>query len=360
MRRGALTRRRVHELHTKLLAWYARSARDLPWRKTRSPYAIWVSEVMLQQTRVGTVVPYYERFLDTFPSVQELADAPESAVLRLWSGLGYYRRARMLHEAARQIERERAGRFPESASELLALSGVGRYTAGAVASIAYGEAVPIVDGNVARVLARLFAVKADVKRGHGLARVWELAGMLVAPGDASSWNQALMELGATVCVPKAPRCPSCPVRTACEGYAAGLVSTLPRASAKKAPLLWRRVGFVVSGNGTVLLARRLAGGLFGGMWEPPHADEEGADAVGSGILAFAGKRLERMGVVKHVLSHRRIEMTVYRGVARRDLVAKLRARLLGYETFALVPIHAIEGRALTTLARKVLAAGGAV
>jgi A/G-specific adenine glycosylase len=314
---------------------------------------------MLQQTRVETVVPYYERFLEAFPSVQELADAPESAVLRLWSGLGYYRRARMLHEAARQIERERAGRFPGSASELLSLSGIGRYTAGAVASIAYGEAVPIVDGNVARVLARVFAVKADVKRGPGLARVWDLAGMLVAPGDASNWNQALMELGATICVPKTPRCDSCPVRRQCEGYAAGLVATLPRASAKKPPRLWRRVGFVVRGKGTVLLGQRLRDGLFGGMWEPPHADEEGADALGPEMLAFAGKRLERVGVVTHVLSHRRIEMTVYRGVARRDLVAKLRARLVGYETFTLVPIRELEGRALTTLARKVLAAGGA-
>jgi A/G-specific adenine glycosylase len=314
---------------------------------------------MLQQTRVETVVPYYERFIAAFPSVQALAEAPESDVLRAWSGLGYYRRARMLHEAARQIERKRAGRFPESALELLTLAGIGRYTAGAVASIAYGEAVPLVDGNVARVLARLFAVEADVKRGAGLARVWELAGMLVAPDDPSSWNQALMELGATICVPKAPRCLLCPVRAECEGYAAGLAGELPRTSAKKPPTLWRRVGFVVQGKHTVLLGQRVSDGLFGGMWEPPHADEEGPGAAGPGVLAFAGARLTSVGTVKHVLSHRRIEMTVYQGAAHRDLVAELRARLSGYETLALVRRDEIEGRALTALARKVLAKGGA-
>jgi A/G-specific adenine glycosylase len=356
--KGAVPRRRIRDLHSKLLAWYARCSRDLPWRKTRSAYAIWVSEVMLQQTRVETVVPYYERFLDAFPSVQALADARESDVLRAWSGLGYYRRARMLHEAARQIERERSGRFPESAAELLTLRGIGRYTAGAIASIAYGEAVPLVDGNVARVLARLFFIDADVKRGPGLARVWDLAGELVAPGDPSSWNQALMELGATVCVPRAPLCPSCPVRAECEGYAAGLAPDLPRASAKKAPLLWRRVGFVVEGKGTVLLGRRPVDGLFGGMWEPPHADEDGVVAAAQGILAFAGTRLVRLGVVKHVLSHRRIEMTVYGGVARRDLVRELRARLIGYETLAFVPRGELDARPLTALARKVLLAGG--
>jgi A/G-specific adenine glycosylase len=356
--RPSLSSRRIRRLHSRLLAWFASSSRDLPWRRTRSPYAIWVSEVMLQQTRVETVVPYYERFLAAFPSVQSLAEAPESDVLRAWSGLGYYRRARMLHKAARQIEGERAGRFPESANELLELSGIGRYTAGAVASIAYGEAVPIVDGNVARVLARLFAIDGDVKRGSGLGRIWEIAGLLVAPDDPSSWNQALMELGATVCVPKAPRCLLCPVRSECEGYAAGLTSELPRASAKKAPVLWRCVGFVVLGKETVLLGRRRADGLFGGMWEPPHADEEGAGARGPEVLAFAGDRLLRVGVVKHVLSHRRIEMTVYRGTARRDLIAELRARLSGYESLALVPRHQLDGRPLTALARKVLVAGG--
>jgi A/G-specific adenine glycosylase len=353
--RVGVPKARVRDLQSKLLSWFARSARDLPWRKTRSPYAIWVSEVMLQQTRVETVVPYYLRFIDAFPSVQALADAPESDVLRAWSGLGYYRRARMLHEGARQIERDRAGRFPSSASELLTLKGVGRYTAGAVASIAYGEAVPLVDGNVARVLARLFAIDADVKRGPGLAHVWELAGMLVAPDDPSSWNQALMELGATVCVPKDPKCGACPVNRECTAYARGLTSELPRMGARRAPVSWRRVGFVVEKKGTVLLGQRLREGLFGGMWEPPHAGAEGPDAEGPGILAFAGKRLTETGVVKHVLSHRRIEMTVYRGVAQKDLVAELRARLVGYEKLTLVRQGELESFALTTLARKVLA-----
>jgi A/G-specific adenine glycosylase len=210
--------RRVRRLQDKLLAWYAAHHRDLPWRRTRDGYAVWLSEVMLQQTRVETVVPYYERFLSAYPSVHALADAPLEDVLRLWSGLGYYRRARMLHAAAREIDRERGGCMPNTAAELLSIQGIGRYTAGAIASIAWGEAVPVVDGNVARVLSRVFALTADPSSGKGRRAMWELAEPLVVPEQASSWNQALMELGALTCVPKNPRCASCPVMKECEGF----------------------------------------------------------------------------------------------------------------------------------------------
>jgi len=199
---------------TDLLRWYRAHRRDLPWRRTRDPYAIWVSEVMLQQTRVETVVPYYERFLRAFPTPAALAEADASQVLAMWSGLGYYRRARLLHQGARAV----AGRpMPTSARELLTVPGIGRYTAGAIASIAHGEVAPLVDGNVARVIARLFALREDVSHGAGRERVWSLAAELLAEPDASAdpgaFNQSLMELGARICVPREPRCSACPLQS---------------------------------------------------------------------------------------------------------------------------------------------------
>src|SRR5438067_2905200 len=184
---GKRAQARKRLLGAPLLTWYRGVARDLPWRRTRDGYAIWVSEIMLQQTRVDTVVPYYGRFLEAFPTVRALADAPVDDVLAAWSGLGYYRRARMLHEAARTIAEGPA--FPATAESLARVKGIGRYTAGAVASIAFGEATPLVDGNVARVLARVFAVEDDVKSARGVARMWELATALVHDEDAGGWNQ---------------------------------------------------------------------------------------------------------------------------------------------------------------------------
>jgi A/G-specific adenine glycosylase len=184
----------VRFLRQSLLAWYARAKRDLPWRRTRDPYAIWLSEVMLQQTRVETVVPYFERFLARWPTVSSLAEAPIDEVLAAWSGLGYYRRARMLHSGARAIAD--ASAFPSNAEGLARVPGIGRYTAGAVASIAYGEAAPLVDGNVARVFARIFAMEEDLRSTRAVKRLWALATTLVDPRDPGSWNQALMELGA--------------------------------------------------------------------------------------------------------------------------------------------------------------------
>jgi A/G-specific adenine glycosylase len=350
--------RRIRRLQKKLLAWYARARRDLPWRRTRDPYAIWVSEVMLQQTRVETVLPYYQRFLSALPSVQALAEAPLGDVLLLWSGLGYYRRARMLHAAAREVERERGGALPRTAAELVGITGIGRYTAGAVASIAWGEAVAVVDGNVARVLARLFAIDADLGKGPGLKRIWALADSLVVREDPSSWNQALMELGAVTCTPRHPRCASCPVENECQARARGLTEELPRARIRKAPELVRRVGFVLESKGRVLLARRPEGGLFGGMWEPPHANEGEVAGVARDLVDETKGRLQRAGFVTHVLSHRRIEMTVFTGKARRDLPGLFANVLPDYEAFDWVPRGKLHERPLTTLAKKILRLGG--
>ncbi|MBM3975798.1 MAG: hypothetical protein FJ299_02270, partial [Planctomycetes bacterium] len=215
-----------------LCAWFDRAQRDLPWRRTRDPYAIWISEAMLQQTRVETVIPYWRRFLERFPDLRALAAAPEDSVVAAWSGLGYYRRARALREAARALVERHAGGFPRTRDAWLALPGVGPYTAGAVLSIAFDEPEPLVDGNVLRVFARLFAIAEPIDRPATVKRIWARAAELVPrrPRGATrprNWNQALMELGATVCLPREPNCGECPVRAHCAARAAGRTAELP-------------------------------------------------------------------------------------------------------------------------------------
>lgn len=345
-----------------LLAWYRRSRRDLPWRRTDDPYAIWLSETMLQQTRVDTVLPYYRRFLEALPTVRALAEAPESRVLSLWSGLGYYRRARMLHAAARRVIREHRGEVPRDVEGLRGLEGVGEYTAGAVASIAYGVRAALVDGNVVRVLSRLFAVEEDASTGAGKARFWGLARDLVssAPGDPGDWNQALMELGATVCSPRGPACDGCPVRSFCVARARGLVDELPRSSSKRPPREVRRVALVLvsADPGRVLLARRRPGVLFGGLWEPPSIDGA-ADAAGrlAERLGVDASTLEPRGEVRHVLTHRRMHVTVLRG----PLPAKRRWPVPGpdYDAARAIATADLGDIAHATLTRKVLSLANA-
>ena len=311
----------VAHFKARLLAWYAETRRDLPWRRTRDPYRVWVSETMLQQTRVETVVPYYERFLRELPTVGALAEATEQRVLSLWSGLGYYRRARMLHAAAKQVAEDHGGTLPGDAAKLRSLPGVGAYTAGAIASIAFGRAAPLVDGNVARVLARLFAIEEDVTRA-ARTRLWNLAEALVThpTGEPGDFNQALMELGATVCVPRSPRCDACPVRVQCGGRAAGIAAELPRKKAKPAPIPVERTALVLASKTHLLMARRRADVLFGGLWEPP------ATAMGPGVSEADGgsdalatrlgcdpSDLLPVGRVVHVLSHRLLHVEVFTG-----------------------------------------------
>lgn len=343
-------------LREALLPWFNLARRDLPWRRTRDPYAIWVSETMLQQTRVGTVVPYYERFLRELPTVSDLAEATEERVLALWSGLGYYRRARMLHAAAKEVARAHRGIVPDDVEALRSLQGVGAYTAGAVASIAFGRRAPVVDGNVARVLTRLFAIEDDIKSARGSARVWRLAGELVAEGDADpgDWNQALMELGATICAPRAPACEGCPARALCAGRAQGIAERLPRSAPKKPPLAVRRVAVVLASDRSVLLARRRGDVLFGGLWEPPTAD--GGVAELASQLGVDPRILERAGDVVHVLSHRKMRVEVARG----PLDGRRRWPLPGgdYDAVERVALEDVAARAQATFARKVLAVAG--
>ncbi len=244
-----------------LLAWYDQHARDLPWRRTRDPYSIWLSEIMLQQTRVAAVLEHYRIFLERFPDVHALAAASEDDVLAAWSGLGYYRRARMLHQCAREVAENRAGRFPHTAAELRTLPGIGRYTAAAIASIAFAEQVAVVDGNVERVLQRV--------TGKVLltTQVWEEAERRLSTNRPGDFNQAMMELGATVCLPREPRCVSCPVRKECatQGEAPRTKTTAPQQKKQIWCALHRR-------DGEVRLVRRpKKASLMAGMWELPQS-----------------------------------------------------------------------------------------
>ena len=308
---------------------------------------------MLQQTRVDTVVPYYLRFLKQFPTVGALAEAPEAAVLAAWSGLGYYRRARMLQKGAREIAA--AGRFPSSREELLRVSGVGPYTAAAVASIAFGEPAELVDGNVARVLARVFALTCDVKSARGSAEVWAVARHELRRAAPGEWNQALMELGATVCTPARPACASCPLAAQCRARALGLEHELPRAAKKEPPREERRVALVATNAaGELLLGQRRPELRFGGMWEPPSA---AGDAPGepelAALLATSLGDCRDCGIVVHVLSHRRLVVRVL--AARLERAPRRPAG--DYASFAWVAPAALGGRGVSALARKLLAAG---
>ena len=247
------SREEVARIRRSVLAWYAREKRDLPWRRTRDPYAIWVSEIMLQQTRVETVIPFYERFLRRFPDVASLARAREPAVLAAWSGLGYYRRARNLHAAARDIVREHSGRIPESREALLALPGIGGYTAAAIASIAFGRPEAAVDGNVTRVLARIEGLRGRRDSAALRGRVRALAESLAQGTRAGDWTQALMELGATICLPREPLCDRCPAARFCAARRSGEPDRFPEASATKPPRAERRLLLLARANGRVLL-----------------------------------------------------------------------------------------------------------
>lgn len=336
-----------------LLAWYEGARRDLPWRRTRDPYAIWLSEIMLQQTRVETVIPYYERFMAAFPTVSCLADAQLDDVLSLWSGLGYYRRARMMHSASKQVTTEMNGVFPSSPEALLEIQGIGRYTAGAVASIAFGHPAPLVDGNVARVLARIFAIDDDVRGTVGLAKIWKLAAELVPRVGAGDWNQALMELGAMVCVPRDPRCLLCPVRPSCAANAQGRQHELPILKAKTRPIAWSGMALVGSKGVRVLLARRRQDRLFGGLWEPPTVPSTGDPrAAFEALLGLRLPSLHEVGEVKHVLSHRRMTLSVHHALLRGT--PTLGDTSLDYDAIELVERSRIFERGISTLAKKIL------
>ncbi len=264
-----------NKIQKKLLQWYKKNKRDLPWRRTRDPYAIWVSEIMLQQTQVATVVPYYQRFLKSFPTVRQLAKADLSKVLKVWEGLGYYSRARNLHRASQIVSNHYHGEIPDQLRDLRTLPGIGRYTAGAILSIAFNREAPVLDGNVKRVLSRLFAIADPPGRGKTEARLWHLSESLIPTGYASSFNQGLMDLGSTICTPKEPHCSQCPLWCLCKGKASGEPERFPTKAIRKQIPQVEAVSAVTLKNGKVLLCQRPPKGLLGGLWEFPNWKSEG-------------------------------------------------------------------------------------
>ncbi|MBN1334466.1 MAG: A/G-specific adenine glycosylase [Deltaproteobacteria bacterium] len=341
-----------------LLAWYASRARRLPWREDPPSdpdlraYRTLVSEVMLQQTRADTVIEYYTRFLEHFPTVEDLARAPIEEVLKQWAGLGYYGRARHLHAAARAVWAR--GVFPRTAAELVHLPGLGPYSAGAVASIAFGEAVPAVDGNVRRVVARLTGQ--DPAPSSGIRQVEAWVRSRIPPDRAGAFNQALMDLGATVCVPRRPRCADCPLARECLARARGIEASVPSSRTRTPRPLEQRVAVIWAKQGAVLVVERPGPGLLAGTWGPPDGpiaagespEEEAVRLLAEGF-GVRSRAVERLGCVTHAFTHRRWAVDVVRVDARGAPEAR------GWTRFRfLAPDQARDEVALSRLGRKVL------
>ncbi len=307
-----------------LLAWWDAGHADLPWRQTQDAYAVWVAEIMLQQTQIATVVPYYERWLARFPTVEALAAAPLGDVLKLWEGLGYYSRARHLHAAAQIVTRDYNGRLPDTVAGLMKLPGIGRYTAGAIASIAYAVAAPVLDGNVVRVLSRLYDVAEDVTQPATRRRLWQLAEAIVPAERPGDFNQALMELGQQVCLPQNPRCLICPLRAPCLARQRGTQLERPVRPPRRATphfdvvaaVIWR--DGVPSRHGEFLIAQRPLDGLLGGLWEFPGGKVEPGETPADALRREIGEELAldvRPGAfvieVAHAYTHFRITLRAF-------------------------------------------------
>ena len=301
-----------------LLGWYRSHGRDLPWRRTRDAYRIWIAEVMLQQTQVETVIPYYERWIARWPTVRALAGADLDDVLKLWEGLGYYGRARRLWAAAREIVTEHQGELPSSDQALARLPGIGPYTAGAIASIAFGQATPAIDGNARRVFARLLAVRADVSAPATLRRLDRAARSFLPCDGPGEFNQAVMDLGATVCRPKTPNCPVCPLEGLCEARRLGLERKLPnRAPRRPIPKVEVAVGVIQRGE-AIFIQKRPLEGLLGGLWEFPGGKLDAGETPAACLareleeeLGVHAQVLGRLAVVDHAYTHLRVRMHAF-------------------------------------------------
>ena len=332
-----LNGRELAAFRKQLLGWFRQFQRDLPWRRTKDPYRIWLSEIMLQQTRVAAAIPYYKKFLQRFPNVHALTNAEQEEVLRMWSGLGYYSRARNLQKAAQQIMTNHGGQFPARLEDALALPGIGNYTAAAILSIAYGKQLAVLDGNVARVLARLGAIHGDIREPQRWVQLQETANGLLDAKSPGDWNQAMMELGATLCTPKSPQCLLCPVAQFCEGRKQGIAEFLPEKRRKRATVqIILAAAVLVNGKGeTVLLpppqnAKEKASAdhiptLVSRMWHFPTVSVTGEPAAT--LASFLGKTMPRVqtgkwrlvpaGKVRHAVTYRAITLLPFLIEARK-------------------------------------------
>ncbi|MFH1524196.1 MAG: A/G-specific adenine glycosylase [Chloroflexota bacterium] len=302
----------------KILDWYARHGRELPWRGSQNPYAVWVSEIMLQQTRVETVIPYFERWMKRFPSIADLAAASEQEVLSLWEGLGYYSRARNLYKAAKIVVEEYGGKIPPDPTTLRKLPGIGRYTVGAIASMAFGLDMATLDGNLRRVFARVFNVSEPADSPAGEKILWALAEMHLPKSHAGDFNQALMDLGATLCLPKNPNCPLCPVSEMCQARTLGIQEQCPVLKPKADVPHYVVTAAVLRRNGKVLLAKRPSKGLLGGMWEFPGGKVEQDESLEACLTREIREELgaeirvgEPFGTFRHAYTHFRITLHAF-------------------------------------------------
>jgi A/G-specific adenine glycosylase len=339
-----------------LLAWYDRHRRKLPWRPlpggTIDPYRVWLSEIMLQQTTVQAVGPYFEKFLARWPSVADLGAASQDDVLRMWAGLGYYSRARNLHACAVAVLRDHGGAFPDTEDGLRTLPGIGPYTASAIAAIAFGRQTMPVDGNIERVVSRLYAVEQPLPKSK--PQITMLAASLLGPERAGDSAQALMDLGSTICTPKRPACALCPINDDCAARARGDQETFPRKAPKKTGTLRKGAAFVVTRGDELLVRSRAEKGLLGGMTEVPSsdwlADHDDAVALAQAPVMKSVTRWHRkVGVVSHVFTHFPLELVVY--------TARVPARSRAPDGMRFVPVATLQDEALPTVMRKVIAHG---
>ncbi len=306
-------------IRTKLLPWFATNRRAMPWRSNRTPYRVWISELMLQQTRVDQVIPYFNRFMKRFPSLKSLAAASQEDVLKQWEGLGYYSRARNLHKAAQIITDEHRGRFPKTAEEIIKLPGIGSYTTAAIGSLAFNLDLAVLDGNVIRVLSRLFAYTKDTRSTTAKKELQQLADDLLVKGEAGNFNEAMMELGATICLPKNPQCGSCPISHVCLGHESGRPTDYPiKAPKKKVPHIVVGAAVVTNRKGEVLIAQRRDEDMLGGLWEFPGGKRETGETIQQCIVRELKEELginietgDFLITVKHAYSHFTMEMHTY-------------------------------------------------
>jgi A/G-specific adenine glycosylase len=366
----------MRRFRRSLVAWYDRAARDLPWRRTHDAYRIWISEIMLQQTTVVAVIPYFERFLARFPTVQDLAAAEEEQVLRLWEGLGYYSRARNLHRAARVVVEQYAGTFPSGVEPLHELPGVGRYTAGAIASFAFDERAPIVEANTQRLYCRLLGYAGDPKSAEGQRTLWQFAEDVLPTKQPGRFNQALMELGATVCTPKNPDCEACPVKTHCRALAAGLQHVIPKPAVRPETTDVTHAAAAIRHDGRWLLRQCGADERWAGLWDFPRIELDPADAPKpQGVLTAARTLRARMSLeqgvarltgleaeagelfhqLRHTVTRYRIRLLCFHGAIRDpDSTTKLAAagpiRWVLPEEFSELPLS-MTGRKLADVVR---------
>jgi A/G-specific adenine glycosylase len=336
------------KIQSKLLQWFEKNKRDLPWRKTRDPYAIWVSEIMLQQTQVNTVIPYYQKFLKSFPTLRHLAKSDLSKVLKVWEGMGYYSRARNLHRASQIVLNHFHGKIPNTQKDLLRLPGIGRSTAGAILSFAFAKEAPILDGNAKRVLSRLFTVSSNPVKSKTEGLLWQISESLVPKGFSNPFNQALMDLGSMLCTPKEPECDRCPLRRFCKGRASGKPERFPAKKVKRAIPHIESVSAVIKKDGRVLLNQRPPAGLLGGLWEFPNWRIKGKKIQKQQLKNQMDREVglsinvkESIGTFHQTYSHFKLTLSVFHC---QHLNGKGKGKWVPIQNLALYPMSRIHRR----------------